>query len=288
MQFNNAFALVGALLLAASGVQADTCTTVGQRREFRQLTHTERLTFLNAVKALQAGPVRKSLQAIDPSIMHPYWDWAYDYRLPDDSIILSPAYYGGNGNPNNNQCVPDGVFADWKPNNGKDCIGRRFSNGNHMQIVISWGELRSVPFANLNYQSFNTAIERVVRPVEVGIGDQFTLNRSADDPIFFLHHAFVDKLWADWQKMSASKATSYGGSNYDGQPATQTDVLGYGYKVEDVMDTRNLCYTYVDYNGENNPTTAPPTTNSPTTTPPTTTPPTTTPTDSYSTTSTSS
>ncbi|RKP06270.1 hypothetical protein THASP1DRAFT_8963, partial [Thamnocephalis sphaerospora] len=89
------------------------CSAISKRREFRQLTHAERLTFLSAIKALQEGPrpsryqayvedysrqyeishynakllpwhraylreVEKSLQAIDSSIMLPYWDWAYD------------------------------------------------------------------------------------------------------------------------------------------------------------------------------------------------------------------
>ncbi|RKP09212.1 hypothetical protein THASP1DRAFT_11037, partial [Thamnocephalis sphaerospora] len=80
--------------------------------------------------------------------------------------------------------------------------------------------------------------------VHNGIGDQFMGMRSPEDPIFFLHHGFVDKLWADWQKTSPARANSYGGRNYGGALAQKTDVLGYGYRVQDVMDTRNLCYTY--------------------------------------------
>lgn len=26
---------------------------------------------------------------------------------------------------------------------------------------------------------------------------------SPNDPVFFLHHCFVDKIWADWQELQA-------------------------------------------------------------------------------------
>ncbi|RKP09211.1 hypothetical protein THASP1DRAFT_14559, partial [Thamnocephalis sphaerospora] len=113
MQLSTTLALIAALLLSANSVQADQCSSVRQRREFRQLTHAERLTYLNGIKSLMAGPrpskyeryvvdhvdvsmtahgtaqflswhraylrdVEKNLQAINPSIMLPYWDWAYD------------------------------------------------------------------------------------------------------------------------------------------------------------------------------------------------------------------
>lgn len=35
------------------------------------------------------------------------------------------------------------------------------------------------------------------------IGGQMCTDDSASSPEFFLHHAFVDKLWSDWQRQSS-------------------------------------------------------------------------------------
>ncbi|RKP04635.1 hypothetical protein THASP1DRAFT_33573 [Thamnocephalis sphaerospora] len=312
MQFNNAFALVGAILLAASGVQADTCTTISKRREFRQLTHAERLTFLNAIKTLHAGPrpsryqayvqdytegyetshenaqflpwhraylreVEKSLQAIDSSIMLPYWDWAYDYEAPHTSLVFSPVYFGGNGELVGRGCIIDGVFVGWKPDRDDSCVIRNYDGMTYITPWWSRNNLRAEVFGRSSFKEFYETVDTSYIAVQDGIGGSISTVQSSGDPLFFVAHTFVDKIWADWQKLSEANANAYSGVNLDASEAKKTDTLIYGYRVEDVMDTHNLCYDYDDYNGESNPTTMPPTTTPPTTTPPTTDPPTTTP-----------
>ena len=34
-------------------------------------------------------------------------------------------------------------------------------------------------------------------------------HNSANAPEFFLHHAFIDKIWADWQEKSTSHMFAY-------------------------------------------------------------------------------
>ncbi|RKP05210.1 hypothetical protein THASP1DRAFT_32954, partial [Thamnocephalis sphaerospora] len=285
MRLGTAFALVGALLLAANDVWADTCTTTRQRREFRQLSHAERLTFLNSIKTLQEGPrpnrydqyvqlyaskflnsqysaqflpwhraylfeVEKVLQTIDPSITIPYWDWAYDYEAPHTSLLLSSAYFGGNGDHSHDNCVVDGVFADWKPNSDNDCIVRTYDGGDHINPWWSWDDLRKLPLSQSGYVQFSDTTQSGYVYLPRAIGGQLATTRAPDDPLFFLIYAFVDKLWADWQKMSEGNANAYSGRNFDQTSAKKTDTLFYDYHVEDVMDTRSLCYDYVDYNGE--------------------------------------
>ncbi|RKP04697.1 hypothetical protein THASP1DRAFT_33504 [Thamnocephalis sphaerospora] len=175
---------------------------------------------------------------------------------------------------------------------------RTFDGFDHITPWWSWNDLNGGAFKLSSYEQFYDTIYIGYQKVLRGIGGQFGGSRSPDDPLFFVTHTFVDKLWADWQKLSEANANAYNGYNRDLSDAKKTDMLVYGYRVENVMNTRDLCYEYANHNGESNPTTTPPTTTppttdpptttSPTTTPPTTTPPTTTPTDSYSTTSTSS
>jgi tyrosinase len=72
---------------------------------------------------------------------------------------------------------------------------------------------------------------------------------SPEDPVFFLHHCFVDKIWADWQaQMMLDKPTLAPhycpmqggpvGHNYD-------DVIKpWARRIRDVMDITALGYAY--------------------------------------------
>lgn len=72
------------------------------------------------------------------------------------------------------------------------------------------------------------------------------------DPLFFLHHTQVDRLWYLWQQQNPSTRTlDYGGYRFDGTDATLDDflpMLGLGpdMKVRAFMDVNapNLCYKY--------------------------------------------
>jgi tyrosinase len=76
------------------------------------------------------------------------------------------------------------------------------------------------------------------------------------EPLFFLHHAQIDRLWWLWQQGDASRLSDYTGAalHFNETEATEVsldDVLLMGgieedLKVRDVMDIHNekLCYTY--------------------------------------------
>lgn len=75
------------------------------------------------------------------------------------------------------------------------------------------------------------------------------------DPVFFLHHAQVDRLWYLWQQENPdARNTQFGGPKTrspETPEATIHDVLPYlgltsNVIVSEVMTTQNsrLCYTY--------------------------------------------
>lgn len=74
------------------------------------------------------------------------------------------------------------------------------------------------------------------------------------DPVFFLHHVNLDKIWAQWQRKDLQKRLSaYNGkaSNHSEEAAGLTDILDMGglsrnVQVADVMDTEGgqFCYGY--------------------------------------------
>jgi len=63
---------------------------------------------------------------------------------------------------------------------------------------------------------------------------------SPCDPIFWTHHCFIDKLWAQWQSMDPKRISDYGGRDQGEQ------MVGLSYKVSDVMDISKACYSYSD------------------------------------------
>jgi tyrosinase len=94
------------------------------------------------------------------------------------------------------------------------------------------------------------------------MGDLFT---STNDPLFYLHHAGLDRLWAMWQELDTEKRLydiskpdeTAGGPPFGPpeRPMTLDTPLWMGFgapdrPVRDVMDTMNrngkgfLCYKY--------------------------------------------
>lgn len=62
---------------------------------------------------------------------------------------------------------------------------------------------------------------------------------SPSDPVFWLHHAMIDKVWADWESIHST-------SEY--APHNLTERLLEGpimtRKVSEVLSTRDLGYVY--------------------------------------------
>lgn len=95
--------------------------------------------------------------------------------------------------------------------------------------------------------------------VHSGIGGDMSPSTSPNDPIFFLHHTQIDRLWYLWQQESpetrmldyAGNKTQYNEGGVDPVAASLTDVLSYiglavDLVVSDVMNTTSslLCYNY--------------------------------------------
>ncbi|TIA69707.1 hypothetical protein E3P89_03067 [Wallemia ichthyophaga] len=85
-------------------------------------------------------------------------------------------------------------------------------------------------------------------------------NSSPQDPLFFLHHANVDRVWAQWQDQSLEdNMYAFGGWTYHNYTtesgvgkATLNDTMRFGYLTDPVpvhhaMDYRKAyCYVYAD------------------------------------------
>lgn len=74
---------------------------------------------------------------------------------------------------------------------------------------------------------------------------------SPADPIFWLHHGFVDRNFRIWQNKNSARLSSINGNDVSGNPLTlDTSINVYDIrptvKIRDILDTTGstLCYKY--------------------------------------------
>lgn len=149
------------------------------------------------------------LQLVNPSIMIPYWDWINDRTIPPE---LS--------NPSD--------LRAWG-------ISRNFSASG----LPDQSDINTVN-SNTNFTAFQSALESPHGWVHNAVGGTMRFSNSPADPIFWLHHAMVDKIWADWQKTHTTAASKPPNMNDTLKP---TPIITR--KVSEVVDTTDLGYVYV-------------------------------------------
>jgi tyrosinase len=143
----------------------------------------------------------------DPSVSIPYWNAITHPSLP---VALN----------DNGLLARWGVTRDWD--------ARQLPTAeslNQLNNLTSFDE-----FQSLLESRYHNAVHRAVG------GDMATAG-SPNDPIFWLHHAMIDKIWADWQV-----------KNPTSNPSNPHEVLKpsplFGVKVEDVLSVSKIGYEY--------------------------------------------
>jgi tyrosinase len=225
-----------------------------------------------------------NLQCKDISVTLPYWNWARDATLPNpaDSILWTDDFMGGNGDPQDGYIVKTGPFAydpsepnSWQlvdPESGKPAGGLRRAFGIALTQIGRSPTLptqadvnASLGIAAYDYPnwdtdsspSFRNTLEgwlngpKLHNQVQMYIGGTSATNMSAFDPVFFLHHCNVDRIWAEWQAMHPNAYMPTGtiidiqGNKIPGQDIND---LTYPWKDRTIgfnLDhSRNLLYNY--------------------------------------------
>jgi tyrosinase len=194
------------------------------------------------------------LQKIDPTVFIPYWRWEVEGAAWPTAHIWD--LVGGNGAAKGGK-VFNGPFAGWTSiiySNGtfvpRSGILRKFKTTIAMPLWanLNIGAYDVAPWNNLSSRtrSFRAAFEKNHNTVHTNIGGDMTAGTSPNDPIFYLHHANVDRAWATWQ-------TQHGLDNFapvSGGPEGHNidDVLRFQIAtdttIRDTFDWRAMGYSY--------------------------------------------
>jgi tyrosinase len=175
------------------------------------------------------------LQSVDQRVTLPYWDWTKDNKV--DSHIWDQDFMGGNGRDEDNK-VMTGPFAfdagKWNLNindldepNPQTYLRRAFGKFPGVSTLPTAEQVAdalkvipydSPPWTSDSQPSFRNRLEgwygdgnihnRVHlwvaggTPPDYGDAGSMFWSTSPNDPIFFLHHCNIDRLWSEWQQQN--------------------------------------------------------------------------------------
>ncbi|KAJ3072706.1 hypothetical protein HDU98_003078 [Podochytrium sp. JEL0797] len=226
----------------------------------------------------------QALQSVGWSAGPVYLDWPSISQNWWQSDLFSGAYLGSPSSSDSNHCVVDGVFkngaysvsnlppqiASYRnfPNPSVTCLRRCGYVGS---ATVSASEINA-RFAATSYASFRGDITsgpnrnddyvgmhmsgHIVLGGDGSICDMGNGAVSTNDPLFWFHHSYVDKVWWKWQNRCPAFKFDYEG------PLTANDIIdptnsgiaradqmvdSWGTTVQSMLDTQSgapLCYTY--------------------------------------------
>lgn len=149
------------------------------------------------------------LRLFNPLVTIPYWNWAQSRAIPSEMSRSADMTRWG--------------------------ITRRSTLSRPLPTQIQVDNV----MASTTYHEFRDSLEGIHDTVHVAVGSPdhaMITAASPADPLFWLHHAFVDKVWADWQKINSDR------------PTNLTDTLQppplMQRTVEQTMSTENMGYVY--------------------------------------------
>ena len=197
----------------------------------------------------------------DANIALPYWDW----ELSGKNSPFTDDFMGGDGDAAQGHRVVSGPFAYatkkfkvrvWDGTSGDAGLLREFGTDptaylpTPTQVASSLTKTPYSPGANSWEKTCEGGLHNAVhRWVGGNMGDA----TSPNDPVFFLHHCYIDLLWENWRKQHPTSdpyLPSSGTGSYDltatlafskaGKPAPWAG----SWKVQDTLDTTSLGYIY--------------------------------------------
>jgi tyrosinase len=215
-----------------------------RRKDHRALTADEQSRFLNAFTQINAmgalGPLvdihanaihqmhgntrflpwhriylikmEHLLMSVDPTVCIPYWKSSEEQAFPSWLLGFTPTVnlLGGPHTVNRNI----GAFATLP---GTAAVAAAMANG--------------------TFNAFGGAIEGIHNSGHVWVGGSMQgITTAPTDPVFWMHHAEIDRIWAEWQIANPGLHPPLAGAAaiMDPWPETETDTrditaLGYVY-----------------------------------------------------------
>jgi len=146
-------------------------------------------------KLLLDFETRLQMLANNCSLTLPYWNWAMETGDYHKSVVWTAERYG----TLKRGCITDGLAADWHA--GDQCVWR--DPARYLDNVLPTWDFASKRIARAaDYSEVRDLIEEGLghNSMHCMVHGDFCALTSTRDPLFWLHHAFVDREWYFWQE----------------------------------------------------------------------------------------
>lgn len=204
----------------------------------------------------------------DPSITLPYWNWTVDNKTSSpiwgsdfmggtgrkgDEKVMSGSFAYDSGNWTLNVTSQDDAGTNYLARNlGKNVGAKALPKASDVTKVLAISTYDSAPWNKSSSPSFRNSLEGWVpagKPhmhnlVHTWIGGTMSLADSPNDPVFFLNHCNIDRLWAIWQKTNNQYLPVSGGPKGHN---LNDPMLPWNVTPKSVLDHQSLGYTYESY-----------------------------------------
>jgi len=173
--------------------------------------------------------IENLLHKVDCRVTLPYWDWSLWSHAPwSRKVWNSKVGLGGNGSKSDHT-VRSGLFrcGAWKTATG-ECLKREFRGAppDAVQVAITLKEP--------TFKWFELMLRvNLHEGMHCFIAGTMCSRKSAEAPEFFLHHGFIDKIWADYQSKSRLKKFVFFST-------INARMQGIPYKPRRLLDNNNL------------------------------------------------
>jgi tyrosinase len=175
-----------------------------------------------------------ALRAVGCHISLPFWDWSSGPSNGVPEACRHPTYVDRTGNT-----VSNPLYSGPRSGGGQTVRRADIDTTAFDDLAASAQTAASAS----TFSSFQNQINGVHGGVHVRVGgDMGSVPTASYDPIFFLHHANVDRLWARWQATHPVPLPSDEATNtlspftrpfttqwQTGSDVASTDALGYRY-----------------------------------------------------------
>src|SRR5262245_30342536 len=176
-----------------------------------------------------------ALRVVGCQVNLPYWDWSSGPTTGVPAACRQATYVNRVG-----ATVPNPLYSGPRPGGGQTNRRADIDTTAFDDLATS----AQAAMGTADFASFQSQISGVHGSVHIRTGgDMSAVPTAAYDPIFFLHHANVDRLWADWQiahpgPLPAGEASfqlqpfprPYSAAWQTGSDVESTDALGYRYR----------------------------------------------------------
>ncbi len=178
-----------------------------------------------------------ALQTIDSRVTLPYWNWGQGDLSETTALFqndrIGPMGSGGASgmeiatgyfalNPNAFNPLGWSIRAELRP------LGQAMQRNQFLSTGPGWPDTGTVTntLSQGQYHQFRPSLEQSPHHnlIHGRVGRDMAQMTSPNDPIFFLHHCQVDRIWAQWQQEHP------GSANYN--PLNNG---GYGHRLTDRM-----------------------------------------------------